>query len=326
MLNNLGGLTAIEIFVAARFTLNYLGNYFFKFTFKAEKKINVQRVYCGTFMSSLEMVGLSVSLVAVTTTDIAHLDSKTEAPAWPNQLSLSPPKFDSHKTQAVGMGNTVDSILTKDYSKDHGNDATYQKFRKVLTSVCESVVNSSKKLTELDSVVGDGDMGMNLESVSGYILKKLDFLPFHDIPETFSLLSKICQRHLGGTSGPLYSVFFLRISNSLKSSSTMDVSAWAAAVESGVNGIVQLGSGQLGDRTMLDSLIPLMQQLKQLKTLDKETAAAVVNAIQTAAEGTAKLLPKRGRSSYLKERALGTPDPGAVAVAIIVQCVFQTLF
>ena len=130
----------------------------------------------------------------------------------------------------------------------------------------------------------------------------------------------LLQRVLGGTSGPLYAAFLIRFASRLKSSEAFDdPESWSFAFRDACQAVADLGGAQVGDRTMLDALWPASEALslaiRQKKPI-AEALDAAANAAETGAHLTADLKPKRGRSSYLGERALGHVDPGAEAVAI----------
>jgi dihydroxyacetone kinase len=131
--------------------------------------------------------------------------------------------------------------------------------------------------------------------------------------------SETLRRVLGGTSGPLYSAFLLRMSSQLRSTGWPSLSEWAAAFAAGCAAVSALGGAKAGDRTMLDAMLPAAQALRDGAQADLSATQALKNACHAAKTGcaaTAALSARRGRSSYLGERALGHPDPGAHAVTV----------
>ena len=127
------------------------------------------------------------------------------------------------------------------------------------------------------------------------------------------------QRAIGGTSGPLYAVLLLRAAATLAGRQAEDPLAWAVAFEAGCNAVAELGGATSGDRTMLDALLPAAAALRAALAaqLDvSEALAACVEAAERGAAETERMLPRRGRSSYLGERVLGHRDPGAEAVVV----------
>jgi dihydroxyacetone kinase len=133
---------------------------------------------------------------------------------------------------------------------------------------------------------------------------------------------------LGGSSGPLYAALFLRCGNVLASSGATGPTQWAEALDKGCVAISELGGAKPGDRTMLDALDPFVKALKK-SIGDKTPHEAVVAAVEAAERGveaTAQMKPRLGRSSYLVNRVLGHPDPGAKAITILLRAVSEVLF
>jgi dihydroxyacetone kinase len=143
--------------------------------------------------------------------------------------------------------------------------------------------------------------------------------PLDDPAGALQALGATLQRALGGTSGPLYAAFFLRASGVLRRNKADDPAAWAEAFQAGCAAISEMGGAGRGDRTMLDALLPAAEAFAEAVKAGRFVAEALRTAASAATDGaraTAELVPRRGRSSYLAERAVGHPDPGAEAVAV----------
>jgi dihydroxyacetone kinase len=182
-----------------------------------------------------------------------------------------------------------------------------------------ALIAAAPRLTELDQAVGDGDLGISLERGARAVQQGLPAFPLDRPAEALRALSATLQRSLGGTSGPLYATFFLRAAGVLQRRPGDDPAAWAEAFQAGCAAIAELGGAAAGDRTMLDALLPAAEAFQQAVASGQAAADALRAAAAAAAAGaraTAEMMPRRGRSSYLQERVLGHPDPGAEAVAI----------
>lgn len=178
-------------------------------------------------------------------------------------------------------------------------------------------------MTELDKVVGDGDLGINLEIAAKDLEKLLnDFgLPLKDLPETFQVIGNRLQETLGGSSGPLYSVFFLRFARRLREDEN-----WVESFLKGVEGMEELGGAKEGDATMIDALRPAVRALEGLSSQDpKEIASTAAKGAEEGAQGTVPMMAQKGRASYLSQRSQGHIDPGAKAVAIILRAISDAL-
>jgi dihydroxyacetone kinase len=148
----------------------------------------------------------------------------------------------------------------------------------------------------------------------------------NDISGTLKALAHTLGRELGGSSGPFYGVLFLRCANVLGRFRTTERAQWVQAIEEGCRAISELGGAKPGDRTMLDALYPFVNTWKQQKEATPQAVWAAVEAAEQGAAATAQMKPKLGRSSYLGDRVLGHPDPGARAVSIWLRAVCQSLF
>jgi dihydroxyacetone kinase len=184
-----------------------------------------------------------------------------------------------------------------------------------LEAISRALIASESRLTALDQAAGDGDLGVNLARAARAMQAALPVYPLDDLIETLRQLALTLQTVLAGSSGPLYGVFLLRAAASLQ-----DGGSFAQALTQGCQAISDLGGAVGGDRTMLDALLPFAGALAE--GLSPEHA---VEAVERAAEATAQMIPRRGRASYLGKRALGVPDPGAIAVAIWLRALVDSL-
>jgi dihydroxyacetone kinase len=195
-----------------------------------------------------------------------------------------------------------------------------RRFADAIAAVIAALKHAEPRLTELDSVVGDGDIGISLSRGARAIE---DLTPHLDMGHPAAALrdvSAALRRALGGTSGPLYAVFVLRIATSLaEERDPGEPAAWGRAFRAGVAGIELLGGGKAGDRTMLDALLPTADAIERAVDRGDDVATilhAAGEAAEQGVEATQEMRPRLGRSSYVGDRALGHPDPGAYAVAL----------
>ena len=317
MVNNLGATPAIELMICARHALARLGS----------SGVIVERVYVGTFLSALDMAGVSLSLMRVDDARLARLDTSTDAPAWPNPGAIARrPGRDAPPIYVEDVTSTGEFHPVGPPQTDLGRTV-----ETALRAVAQALAAASTRLNALDQAVGDGDLGQSLRRGAKTIHQSMDVLPLDDPSAALHSLGMLLQSALGGTSGPLYAVFCVRAASRLRSIPIDRLSGpepWAQAFHAGCEGIVELGGAGRGDRTMLDALLPASDAL--LGTLAKGQSGraaldAAVEAADAGAKATATLLPRRGRSSYLGQRALGHIDPGAEAVAVWLRALSRAL-
>jgi dihydroxyacetone kinase len=301
LVNNLGGTPTMELAIVTRRAVAVLRS----------RGLVIERVYLGTFLSALEMAGISLSVLPVDDKRLARLDAPTEAPAWtgaaarprartaPPPESLPIPAAPSTPTRPhTWLGETLEAAIQ---------------------AGAKALIAEGPRLTQMDQMVGDGDLGISLERGARAALQALPSYPLDDPAATLHALGITLQRALGGTSGPLYAVFFLRAAGPLRRGAPEDPRTWVDAFQSGCAGIAELGGATRGDRTMLDALLPAAEAFQEAVHAGRSVSDALRAAATAAAAGTratADMMPRRGRSSYLGARALGHPDPGAEAVAV----------
>jgi dihydroxyacetone kinase len=196
-----------------------------------------------------------------------------------------------------------------------------------MKAACEALISAEEQLTEMDRITGDGDLGSSMKRAALAVLAALDSYSVDDVPKTLKNLAWTLQRELAGSSGPLYGVFFLRCGNILGKATGNGIADWANALHEGVKAISELGGAKPGDRTMLDSLDPFVRSLEQAHEGNSlsELLLAAVQEAERGAHATANMTPRMGRSSYLGDRVVGHPDPGAEAIAIWLRAVASAL-
>jgi triose/dihydroxyacetone kinase / FAD-AMP lyase (cyclizing) len=310
LVNNLGATTEMELAIVSRHAMLFLEG----------KGFTVERIYAGTFLSSLDMAGVSISVLGVNDQWVRWLDASTTAPAWPNALKQRPSKPEVQV--AAEVSTEVSSPIGKSAESETG-----RKTKLAIEAACRALIDAEGDLTELDRVTGDGDLGINMERAAKVVQCAVGSYPLDDIPVTLKALGHTLQRELGGSSGPLYGVLFLRCGNTLAKSGATELAQWVEALDQGCRAISELGGAQPGDRTMLDALSPFVKALKNSVGMPAhEAILSAVEAAERGVEATAQMKPRLGRSSYLGDRVLGSPDPGAKAISIWLRAATEALF
>jgi dihydroxyacetone kinase len=306
MVNNLGATTEMELAIVARHAVPFIES----------KGYTVERIYAGTFLSSLDMAGISISVLGINDEFLRWLDAPTNAPAWRNGLKQRPGK---PQTPVATEISTTISASTNRGAQTYGG----KKIKAAIEAACNALIRAEYELTEMDRKTGDGDLGIGMKRAAEVVRDAVDTFPLDDPPAALKALGRVLQREMGGSSGPLYGVLFMRCGNVLEAHPTQ----WAEALHQGCQAISELGGAKPGDRTMLDALDPFVKSLKNADgKISREALLAAIEAAEHGAEMTAGMKPRLGRSSYLGERVLGHPDPGAKAVVIWLRAACEALF
>ena len=306
LVNNLGGTPSSELSIIAGSALRYL----------AARGIKVERAWAGTFLSALEMSGISLTLLRVDDERLGWLDAAAHTSAWPTL---------SGRVAQV-------SVRAAPLTPERASGATLAReatLRRAIEAVCACLLKAEPTLTDMDQRVGDGDLGISLSRGARAILHEIDGYPAASTPgAVLRSMSATLRRVVGGTSGPLYAVMLLRAAATLEQAGGSTAKQWAAAFSAGVDGLMELGGARRGDRTMVDALKPAADALQSALARSQEIDAALKATVDAAIEGaahTASMRPRRGRSSYVGDRALGHADPGAHAVALWLIAISQVL-
>ncbi|NWR38943.1 TKFC cyclase, partial [Tachuris rubrigastra] len=356
MVNNLGGLSCLELGIVAGAAVSRLGECGVSWdpipwlwTFwndlpwlrdPAESRgIRIARALVGCFMTALEMAGVSLTLMVVDEELLRLIDAKTTAMAWPN-VPAGPATTRREEIPAPRdvPGKPMDET---------GTGPGAAQVEQVLERVCRTLLDIQDKLNQLDRAAGDGDCGHTHARAAHAIREWMRSRPPPAAPsQLLSCLADLLLEKMGGSSGVLYGLFLTAAARSLSGRS--DPAAWADAVDSGIDAMQRsvpgavgsqspqesqsqfpciqhrYGGAAPGDRTMLDSLCAAAKALHSLRIPGANPLQVLETAVQSAevaAEATKHMEAGAGRASYIRSSRLEHPDPGAVAVAAVLGAV-----
>lgn len=281
LLNNLGGTTALEMNGVLSTLLS---------TDHAHR-INYV-VGPAPLMTALDMHGLSVSILPAEPEWVQALEAPVDTAAWPGCRALRP----------ISVAPVPEGMQGAPAVPSHDADRAA-----LLRHGCEAFIAMHDDLNELDAQTGDGDTGSTLAHAARSLQEHLDELPLQDTPALFGAISSRLAVSMGGSSGVLMAILFSAASDAMRSGQSA-----AEALRSGASRMMDYGGARVGDRTLLDALVPALDALVSGGSLSEAAAAAREGAHNTQSITQARA----GRSVYVPESSLnGVPDPGAEAVA-----------
>lgn len=190
------------------------------------------------------------------------------------------------------------------------------------------LTENKEYLTELDSAIGDADHGINMKRGFDKVMDKLPSVADKDIGSILKTTGMTLISSVGGASGPLYGTFFMRSGMTTAAKETLTGDELAEMLQAGVDGIIQRGRAQPGDKTMVDAWLPALDAMRQALADDEDTLDAVQAAVNAAEQGMKETIPmqaKKGRASYLGERSIGHQDPGATSSYLMLKTLLETL-
>lgn len=189
----------------------------------------------------------------------------------------------------------------------------------MIQAIADTVIGHAAELTELDRAIGDADHGVNLERGFKAVLDKIDAISTLPIDRALAEVGRTLIMSVGGASGPLYGKLFATIGQHLQNVDRLTKENVVAACEQAIQVVKALGRSDVGDKTMLDVLVPA---LDWFRTADGGTTIhGAGERAHEAAIATIPMIARRGRASFLGERSRGHMDPGARSSELIVAAV-----
>lgn len=307
MVNGLGATPLMELMIATGKAVAKL---------QLDHGLAVERVYTGSFMTSLDMAGFSLSVMKVEQSILQRLDAPTKAPYWvvgvdgprpPTTIpvAMSPPRVKTNVVVCRPQELTVQGRVLEISIK----------------AAAEELIKIKDSLNDWDSKVGDGDCGSTVFRGASAILEDMNqHYPLNDAAATVNEIGVSVRRVMGGTSGVIYDIFCKAAYAKLKeNSSSISAKHWADALDAAVAAVSKYGGAAAGYRTLLDALIPASKALHERLAAGDDPATAFLSSSEVAlvgAESTKNMQAQAGRSAYVSaENLASVPDPGAVAAA-----------
>jgi dihydroxyacetone kinase-like protein len=201
---------------------------------------------------------------------------------------------------------------------------TAEQVRDWIRRFADVIAEHRMELVRLDTAIGDGDHGTNMDRGMRKAVEKLDGADGGDIGADLKAVGMALVSSVGGAAGPLYGTLFLQMASAAAGKGELDLDGWAAAVEAGVKGVQARGKAEPGDKTMIDALLPAVEALRQ----GGDVGEALTRSADAAEEGMKATIPleaRRGRASYLGPRSVGHQDPGATSSYLLLRTAAETL-
>lgn len=307
MINNLGGVSPLELAAITTEVTDQL---------HTTHSITPRRIYSGTFMTSLNGLGFSITLLRLVDACLAKhqslielLDTPHETTSW--LAPIHPATWDASRS------NTPAPPLPDDPAPAaSGITMDIPSFNRTLTAGLRAVIKSESEITHLDTLVGDGDCGRGLARGATAILNALNTPAItSDAVASISNLANIVEESMDGTSGALYSIFLNALAGGLREQGKCeaDPEVWAKAAERAMEGLARYTPARPGDRTLVDALAPFVEALTEGVGLKVAAERG-----RGGADKTRGMKPSLGRTVYVEDVG-DVADPGAVGVAVFVE-------
>jgi dihydroxyacetone kinase-like protein len=181
-----------------------------------------------------------------------------------------------------------------------------------------------EELVKLDTAIGDGDHGTNMDRGMRKALEKLEQDELPDPGAVLKATAMTLVSTVGGAAGPLYGTLFLQMGTAMAGQEDVDLAGYAEAWRKGLEGVQMRGKAEPGDKTMVDALIPAVEALESAQDLDSGLQEAA-EAAQGGMKATIPLVARKGRASYLGERSKDHQDPGATSTYYLYKSAAEAL-
>ncbi|KAI8975288.1 dihydroxyacetone kinase Dak1 [Mycotypha africana] len=306
LVNNLGGTAMVELNLVVKEAVDYL--------MKMEN-ISVERVYTGPFVTSLNMPGFSISLLTVDHEQklLELLDEPVRVAGWPLTAAR---EFNS---SILGDNSAAKKSPEMVIDESKGK-ADAKNLETAIRSATEAVIAAEPRITDYDTVLGDGDCGHTLKTAALAIQEGLKNYDLTSAAKTILGIADTIERSVGGTSSAIYCIFFNALASGIVKNtgdkSTANAHVWVAAARHALATLMTYTKARIGDRTLMDTLCPFIDTLNN----DASNLKEAVKAARDGAQSTCNLTAKLGRSSYLSNKEVmesGIPDAGAYGLAEI---------
>ena len=346
IINNLGGMSSIELGAIAAEARTQI---------ERDWNLRLSRVYCGTYVTSLNAPGFNISLLNHKRvseeygSDVLELiDAPTGATGWAGaqtgwtsknplptlkQMEDEPAKLLEEKANS---GHAVSGKPTENQAAKSGpTNSDGELTKKIIESLCKAIIDVEPTLTKYDTVVGDGDAGETLRHCAEAVLQYLkeNKIPLDRATSTVLGITEAQESSMGGTSGALYAIYLTGLVQGLLKSTQSNgeaatVKHWASAANHAFQSLGKYTPARPGDRTLVDALEPFCRTLAseaESGKSAKEALKAAVDAAKEGAEKTRDMTARLGRATYVGETSEKVPDPGAWGIWALVEGIYKVL-
>ncbi|WP_180108917.1 MULTISPECIES: dihydroxyacetone kinase subunit DhaK [unclassified Acinetobacter] len=291
----------------------------------ARKGIKIYRTFVGNYMTSIDMNGASVSLLAVDDELKTYLDAAANTPAFKMDGSAAQPLTFATKDAATEAVVNTQVETQPEHAVISNEQFTIENMRYVVDVMSACIIRNEVPFCELDAHAGDGDFGMSVAKGFKQLKREWQSLIQAQQMDEFMLnCSMIIMEHCGGASGPIWGSAFRAAAKSIQGKTALSVSDFAEMLQAAVKGIQTTGERSfgrgavVGDKTLIDALVPCADSWSAHtdKTFKENFVLGAKAAVQ-GAENTKEIVARMGRAGTVGDRSLGYPDAGAHGLGVI---------
>ena len=327
LINGFGSTPLMELYVLNRAVRKIID----------EKKVSVYRSFVGNYMTSIDMLGASVTVMKMNDSLKKLLDIESDAPAFKVSGPVEKTSYTDIAAKESVSGGTEASIEDPSDSVIKDEKITLNNMVFIVDRMRECIIKNEIPFCELDSYAGDGDFGMSVAKGFRQLKREWnEILANHmsSIGDFLNACSMVIMEYCGGASGPIWGSAFRAAGKSAGNAKELDINGFAALMQAAVDGIQKTGErsfgrgAKVGDKTLIDALVPCADAWSECakeKASIKEAFECGAKAAVAGAESTKEIVARMGRAGTVGERSIGYPDAGAHALGVIFTEVARSL-
>lgn len=296
----------------------------------SDKNVKVYRTFVGNYMTSIDMLGASISLMKMNEELKELLDKESDTPAFKvsghvESVPYVDMKMSSEENREISYEMSTDESCAKIGTKTVSLDNVVY----IVDKMSDCIIKNEVPFCELDSHAGDGDFGMSVAKGFKQLKREWAEIIADENPTVGSFLnacSMVIMEYCGGASGPIWGSAFRAAGKEVMEKEELTVQDFADMMQAAVKGIQATGERSfgrgavVGDKTLIDALVPCADVWTKCAKKDSSMAEAFAEGAKAAVEGaraTEAVAARMGRAGTVGDRSIGYPDAGAYALGVI---------
>ncbi|WP_306609010.1 dihydroxyacetone kinase subunit DhaL [Paracoccus sp. WLY502] len=280
--------------------------------------LKVHRAFVGNYFTSLEMVGATLTVMVLDDELKTLLDVECASPGLTVLgTSVAPMAQVAAAARRAARGASAGDDTPRAPQAVGSPQLPLSDGSGIVRELASVIVANRAYLSEIDGLIGDGDHGINMAKGFGRAAERLEGRD-QPLDQALSVLSDVLMSEIGGSMGPLYGFLFGNMAQAVEGRTAIDAEGFSVMLNAGLAGVRKTGSAQVGDKTLMDCLIPAVEAFDANRAQGFAPAlAAMAEAARQGRDSTVDMVARLGRASRLGERSRGVLDAGATSCCLI---------
>ncbi|WP_423188500.1 dihydroxyacetone kinase subunit DhaK [Alkalibacterium sp. f15] len=294
----------------------------------SKRNLKICRTFVGNYMTSIDMAGVSVSIMKLDDELKTLISKESDAPAFKVSGPVDRVEFTDIFEEQTKQSATFTVETADKYAEISDDTLTLNNMIYLVDKMSEIIIENEGPFCELDAHAGDGDFGMSISNGFKQLKREWDYVleQSDDIGEFLEECSLIIMEKCGGASGPIWGSAFRAAGKKVEGKKELSIKAFSDMIDAAIKGIQLTGErsfgkgAEVGDKTLIDALIPCQAAWAESAADNEDFETAFKKGAIAAVEGaksTEGIVARMGRAGTVGERSIGHPDAGAYALGVI---------